>query len=169
MYHVYEWWEMVIHKIYHRWIWRYTYTVIANNAYALITNTHRSKIALGLTSSGIGRHLLPYITKFNQECIHFFWWFFYSMHCRLCHFLKRCPAAYSSGDDRKLNNRYKAKAEHWGTVHLMNIINWELNLYYFGITTNPVMQPDCDCKLEMYNNNIIICKANVKIQIMLWY
>lgn len=50
--------------------------------------------------------------------------------------------------------------------HLMNIISRELNLYYFGITSNPVMQPDCDCRLKICNN-IIICKANVKIQIML--
>lgn len=50
--------------------------------------------------------------------------------------------------------------------HLMNIISQELNLYYFGITSNPVMQPDCDCRVKICNN-IIICKANVKIQIML--
>lgn len=50
----------------------------------------------------------------------------------------------------------------------MNIINCELYLYYFGITSNPVMQPDCDCELKTCNN-IIICKANVKIQIKLWH
>lgn len=50
----------------------------------------------------------------------------------------------------------------------MNIINRELYLYYFGITSNPLMQPDCDCELKTCNN-IIICKANVKIQIKLWH
>lgn len=76
--------------------------------------------------------------------------------------------AYTSGEDRRLNNSYKLQAEHWGTLHLMNIIRCELNLYYFGITSYPVMQPDCDCKLKICNN-IIICKANVKIQIILWH
>lgn len=80
--------------------------------------------------------------------------------------LNVATSLYLGGKMGRLNNRYELQAERRGTLHLMNIISCELNLYYFGITSNPVMQPDCDCELKICNN-IIICKANVKIQIML--
>lgn len=97
---------------------------------------------------------------------------------RLCHFLKCCHLHIPQGEDRGgvakggqggggLTIGASRLAEEPGPrSHLMNIISRELNLYYFGITSNPVMQPDCDCRLKICNN-IIICKANVKIQIML--